>query len=217
MSAGVRLLSVPASLLCALVPILAFSQTETTGRMAGTIRDAQGAVVVNSAITAKNGATGEKRATASDRSGNYVLIFLPPWAYELNVSAPGFATAHSSSLRVGINQTTTVNVTLSVASTSFEVWSPLDSGRLLLRGGYGIFFAHPQLSATSGAILPGLLFAALLSEFCLLWAYVRKSFSQRAGRKQFPAHPDGLCVGHQSFRPESGNALFSARQQQPAV
>ena len=105
----------------ALVAISAFAQTQTTGEIAGTIRDGQGAVIVNAVIQLENTATGEKRATASDSSGNYVVAFLPPGSYELNLSSPGFATGRFNRLRVGANQITTVNVVLSVASTSFEV------------------------------------------------------------------------------------------------
>jgi Carboxypeptidase regulatory-like domain/TonB-dependent Receptor Plug Domain len=107
--------------LCVLLPILALGQSQTTGQMTGAIRDSQGAFIVNAAIQLENPATGEKRATASDTSGNYTLAFLCPGVYELNVSSPGFATARFSSLRVGNTQITTVNVVLSIASTSFEV------------------------------------------------------------------------------------------------
>jgi len=103
----------------ALLSILALGQAQTTGQIAGTIRDSQGAVMDNAAIQLENTATGERRTTASDTSGNFALAFLPPGVYELNVSSPGFATGRFSSLRVGINQLTTVNVALSVASTSF--------------------------------------------------------------------------------------------------
>jgi hypothetical protein len=52
--------------------------------------------------------------------GDCAFTFLPPGVYELNVSGPGFATARNT-LRVGTNQVATVNVVLSIASTSFEV------------------------------------------------------------------------------------------------
>lgn len=107
--------------LCVLLPILALGQSQTTGQITGTIRDSQGAVIVNAAIQLENSATGERRATASDTSGNYTLAFLSAGVYELDVSSPGFATTRFSSLRVGISQITTVNVVLPVASTSFEV------------------------------------------------------------------------------------------------
>jgi hypothetical protein len=106
---------------CALFPIVAFGQTQTTGRIAGQVRDVQGAVIVNVVIQVENTATGEKRASASDTSGNYVVAFLSPGLYELDLSSPGFATGRFNSLRVGANQITTVNVVLSVASASFKV------------------------------------------------------------------------------------------------
>jgi len=105
----------------ALVAISAFAQTPTTGGISGTVRDGQGAVIVKAAIQLKNTATGEQRSTASDTSGNYALAFLPAGVYELSVFSSGFATGRFSSLRVGINQLTMVNVALSVASSSFEV------------------------------------------------------------------------------------------------
>jgi len=54
-----------------ILPILALGQTQTTGEIAGTVRDGQGAVIVNVVIQLENTATGEKRATASDTSGNF--------------------------------------------------------------------------------------------------------------------------------------------------
>jgi hypothetical protein len=105
----------------ALPAISAFPQTTTTGEISGTVHDGQGAVIVKAAIQLENTATGERRSAASDTSGNYALAFLPPGVYELSVSSQGFATGRFSSLRVGINQLTTVNVALSVASNSFEV------------------------------------------------------------------------------------------------
>ena len=65
-----------AAVLCTLLSIFAFAQTQT-GVIAGTIRDVQGAVIVNAVIQLKNTATGEKRATASDSSGKYGLAFPP--------------------------------------------------------------------------------------------------------------------------------------------
>jgi hypothetical protein len=106
---------------CVLLPALTIAQTQTTGRITGSVRDGQGAVVVNAAIQLQNTATGEKHTTASDTSGNYALAVLQPGIYELDVSSPGFATGRFQNLRVNASQVTTVNVVLSVAISSFEV------------------------------------------------------------------------------------------------
>src|SRR5512146_2506058 len=107
--------------LCVFISTFALSQTQTTGRIAGTVRDTQGAAVINAAVSVENSATGGRRTTAADGSGNYGVTSLPPGTYELNISAPGFAIAHFSGLRVGTNHTTTANVVLSVARASIEV------------------------------------------------------------------------------------------------
>src|SRR6476660_8911843 len=114
-------MSVPTACLFLLVPAFGLAQVQTTGGIAGTIRDTQGAVVIDAAISVENSATGEKRATASDTSGNYALTSLQPGAYELNVRVPRFAIAHFTGVGVGAGQNTTANVVLSVASASIEV------------------------------------------------------------------------------------------------
>ena len=119
MSTVVKLQWLIAAFLWALFPTPAHSQT--TGQITGTVRDAQGAVIVSAVIQLENSATSERRTTASDPFGNYALAFLPSGVYELIVSSRGFATGRFNNLRVGASQITTVNVVLSVASTSFEV------------------------------------------------------------------------------------------------
>jgi hypothetical protein len=110
-----------AAVLCALLPIHAHGQTQTTGKIAGTVQDRTNALVVGAEIRAQNSATGEARTTTTDESGNYALPFLPPGTYECSASAHDFATARLSGVRVGLDQTTTLNVVLSVAATSSEV------------------------------------------------------------------------------------------------
>src|SRR4029077_934253 len=119
MSTVVKLQWLIAAFLWALFPTPA--QSQTTGQITGTVRDAQGAVIVSAVIQLENSATSERRTTASDPFGNYALPFLPPGVYELDVTSSGFATGRFNRLRVGASQTTTVNVVLSVASTSTEV------------------------------------------------------------------------------------------------
>lgn len=116
-----RALQIIAIALAALHPLLAFAQTQMTGRILGTVHDPSQAVIVNATIHLLNIDTGETRATATDDSGNFTLPFLPPGTYELEISAPKFVTARSSSVRVGMNQTTSVNVKLTVAGSSSEV------------------------------------------------------------------------------------------------
>src|SRR5262245_4414885 len=110
-----------AAYLWAVFPTVVLGQTQTTGRILGTIRDTQGAIIASAAIELQSTVTGEKRTVASDNSGNYALVSLHPGLYELNLSAPGFATGRFQHLGVSAGLITTVNAVLSVASASFEV------------------------------------------------------------------------------------------------
>jgi len=110
-----------AAFLCALLPILAFGQSQTTGRIAGTIRDAQGAAIVGAEVVVENPATADKRSVISDDAGNYSVPFLPLSRYDLKIRAKGFASAILHNVSVGPSETATVNAFLQVAQTSVEV------------------------------------------------------------------------------------------------
>ncbi|MCA1837230.1 MAG: carboxypeptidase-like regulatory domain-containing protein [Actinobacteria bacterium] len=99
----------------ALYSISAFAQSQTTGRIAGTIKDQNGAAIVGAEVTVKSLATGEERKAMTDTEGNYSLSLLSPGAYRVKVAANGFNSAISDSVRVVITETATVNAELTVA------------------------------------------------------------------------------------------------------
>src|SRR5579885_2062710 len=51
-----------------------------TGRILGTVRDQQGAVIPNASVSAKNVGTGSQRATMTDASGGFTIDSLPAGA-----------------------------------------------------------------------------------------------------------------------------------------
>ncbi len=120
MSTVTKLVRAVAACLLAIFPIPATAQTQTTARIAGTVRDAQGAVIVKADVTAENADTGERRTVTTDESGSFVLTALPPGAYQISISAHGFASALFS-IRAGISETATVNGVLKVAGATSEV------------------------------------------------------------------------------------------------
>jgi uncharacterized surface anchored protein len=77
-------------LLCS---VSALAQSQTTGRITGTIRDPQGAVVDGAAITVTNKATGEEHSAVTDDSGVFSVPLLPPGDYKVRISAQGFSPA----------------------------------------------------------------------------------------------------------------------------
>src|SRR5437870_4951131 len=97
-----------------LLSLSAFAQTQTTGRIAGTVRDADSAVVVGAEVTVSSNATAEARKVITDNEGNYSASLLSPGVYRVKVTATGFASA-SKDAQVFITETTEVDVQLDVA------------------------------------------------------------------------------------------------------
>src|SRR5216684_6607657 len=121
MCVGPKLARIVFPCLCALLPLFASGQTQTAGRIAGTVRDSQGAVIAGAEVALENLATADKRTTTSDSTGNYSVTLLPPAKYDLKIQVKGFTSAIFHNMWVGLAETTTVNATLQVSPSSIEV------------------------------------------------------------------------------------------------
>ncbi|HEV8484648.1 MAG TPA: TonB-dependent receptor, partial [Blastocatellia bacterium] len=92
----------------------AFAQTQTTGRIAGTVKDQKGAVIIGAEVTVVSKATGDERKVTTDGEGNYAVPFLPPGTYRIRIAAKGFNTKPFV-VQVFITETTQANADLIVA------------------------------------------------------------------------------------------------------
>src|SRR5438477_7163820 len=101
----------------------AFAQTQTNGRIAGTVKDQNGALIIGAEVIATSKATGEARKVTSDDAGSYSVPFLPPGGYRLSISANGFAPKVFPDIRVSITETTTRDATLAVAGLTTDAVS----------------------------------------------------------------------------------------------
>jgi hypothetical protein len=70
----------------------AWAQIET-GRISGTVADAQGGVVPGVTVTAKSVNTGVSRETVSDTNGGYLFANVNADTYEVTFMLTGFKTA----------------------------------------------------------------------------------------------------------------------------
>src|SRR5215813_2621726 len=93
----------------------AFAQGHTSGRINGTVKDQNGAVIAGAQITVKSKITAEERTVTSDVEGNYTVALLAPGSYSVKVAANGFNPSIFPSVLVVITETTTVNAWLTVA------------------------------------------------------------------------------------------------------
>ena len=101
--------------------ISASSQTQTSGRIAGTVKDAQGAVIAGAEVTIENPATADKHSLVTDISGSYSILQLSPGYYEVTIRASGFTPAVFRAVAAGLGESTTINVTLQIAHSNVEV------------------------------------------------------------------------------------------------
>ncbi len=88
----------------------------TTGTLVGVVRDATGAVVANTPVTATNRDTNVAYTGQTNASGEYRIGNLPAGFYNVSVKASGFAPSSLKDLEVQANLSRTGDVTVSVAS-----------------------------------------------------------------------------------------------------
>ncbi|MDX6306644.1 MAG: hypothetical protein QOI77_3613, partial [Blastocatellia bacterium] len=110
----------------ALCTSAAFAQSQTTGRIIGTVKDERGARVVSAQVTVRNKATADEREVTTDEQGTFSVSLLSPGNYSIRITAPGFAPAVFEPVPVIITETTTADAEMVLAgpdTVSIEVHS----------------------------------------------------------------------------------------------
>ena len=90
----------------------------TNGIVTGTVTDTTGAVVPGAQLNVVNRNTGQERTAISDASGLYVVPQLPPGVYTLLAKKEGFASVKQDNIQLLVNQSLTIDLKFSVASTA---------------------------------------------------------------------------------------------------
>ena len=93
------------------VSALAQSQA-STGQIAGSVVDSQGALVPNASVKAVNLQTGLERTVNSGDDGLYQIVLLPPGVYKVTATAQGFAAVNVENVEVAVGRTIDVKITL---------------------------------------------------------------------------------------------------------
>lgn len=106
------------------------AQSASTGAVSGTVTDAANAVVIGARITATNQATGEKRTVDSGPAGAYLLPFLSPGKYSVEVAAKGFKQVKYPDVSVVVTETVKLDIQLAVGATQ-EVVTVVSQGAQL--------------------------------------------------------------------------------------
>jgi hypothetical protein len=112
-------LSVPVcAALCAAAPLLA---QNSTGSIAGAVRDPSDAVVASAKITARNEETGLTRVAETSAEGIYRIPLLPAGSYSVKVEKQGFKSQVQTGVRIEILQVRGVEFRLELGSVSDTV------------------------------------------------------------------------------------------------
>src|SRR5215472_248807 len=106
------------------------------GTLTGIVSDPSQAVVAKAVLKLRDEQSGSLRETVTNNDGYYTFVSVPPGAYELTVTAPGFETHRQTSIAILGGDKVNVNVAMRLGSTSnvvevtgtFDAAVPVDSG-----------------------------------------------------------------------------------------
>src|SRR5580658_3904242 len=107
--------------LFAFVPSALFSQSASTGTVAGTVTDPSGAAVAAATVTLTDKGTNIPRTASTNENGRYIFVDVPAGTYDLTVSKPGFRISKLTGQTVNVGTTLTLNVTLEIGSVAESV------------------------------------------------------------------------------------------------
>ena len=111
----------PAGMCCCVLSALTlFAQTDR-GTITGTVQDPASAMVPGASVMAKNTENGAVSQTTTTATGNFTLPALPAGVYEVTVEAAGFKKYIGQGTQVQVAQTSRIDVTLQVGSTTDSV------------------------------------------------------------------------------------------------
>jgi hypothetical protein len=120
MSKFVKLFSA-LSLALALAMVSLGQSEATSGRITGTVKDAQGAGVPNATVVVSSPATGFEQTVSTNENGEFSAVQLKPGDYTVVVTAPGFGQATQTGYHVEVGSVLNANIALGVQAVNEEV------------------------------------------------------------------------------------------------
>lgn len=97
----------------------AWAQSQVGGAsLNGTVNDASQAVVTGATVKLSNSETGYSRTVSSNEAGLFSFVRVPVGSYSLSVEKTGFRTSKQDNIELGVGAVVTLDVALSVGSTS---------------------------------------------------------------------------------------------------
>jgi hypothetical protein len=104
-----------------LCSVSASSQSQTTGSISGTVKDAHDDTIVGAEVTVISLATTKERKVQTDDRGNYAVSTLAPGSYRMTVTANGFKKTDVELIQVFITESVQFDLKLEVGSMSEQL------------------------------------------------------------------------------------------------
>ncbi len=101
--------------------VASFAQSTTDGAIGGTVKDPNGAIVQNAAVTARNEETNLEKTATSDDEGRFRVVQLQPGHYTVTVNATGFGAYTQQKVVVEVGRVTSIEAALAVSGTTENV------------------------------------------------------------------------------------------------
>ena len=97
------------------------AQTTGSATMRGTIKDPQGAIIRDAAVTITNERTKDERKAKSSEDGTYTFTALTPGNYTVKVEAPGFKTMTQTDVAIETSDTKGLDISMEIGQPSETV------------------------------------------------------------------------------------------------
>jgi hypothetical protein len=99
--------------------------------LSGVVSDPGGAVIAGASVTAASAVTGLKKQVTANESGVYVFAALPPGAYTVQATAPGFRQLNYTGVTLEVGARLQLNLKLEVGTVSESIEVKAESENLL--------------------------------------------------------------------------------------
>jgi len=94
------------------------AQTAATGALKGVVADPSGSVVSGASVKVTSYATGQERTVVTQSNGSYLVPYLEPGNYKLEVSARGFKTLAIEKVEIHVTEVAALDLRLQVGAIS---------------------------------------------------------------------------------------------------
>jgi hypothetical protein len=102
-------------------PHLLFAQSNYTAQLSGVVTDSSGAVVTGAKVILVDDATNITATSVTDDRGVYVFTGVRPATFSMRVEAANFATVERKGVVLAVNQSATLNFTVSPGAISERI------------------------------------------------------------------------------------------------